>query len=103
MPTDETSLEHVTGISREVVSALSARWITSVEQLVAIGNSDAGVRSLASELGTSEDDVRSLLDAARRALDPATVARLERPVDTSRRPLGARKPDRPPSREDERG
>jgi len=103
MPTDETPLDDIPGISREVVSALAARWITSVEQLVSIGNSDAGVRSLASELGASEGEARSLLDAARRVLDPATLARLDRPVDTSRRPLGARKPDRPPRRDDERG
>jgi len=103
MPTDETPLDDIPGISREVVSALAARWITSVEQLVSIGNSDAGVRSLASELGASEGEARSLLDDARRVLDPATLARLDRPVDTSRRPFGARKPDRPPRRDDERG
>lgn len=100
MDRSETPLEGIAAIPRDIVTKLAGRWITSAEQLVAIAGSGSGVTSLSRELGIDEGETRSVLEAARSALDPATIAKLERPVDTSRYPLGAHRPTREPNRDD---
>jgi hypothetical protein len=95
MDSHDIPLERVSSIPRVAIEKLASRWITTVEQLVALGGTDGGVKALATELGISEGETRALLQSARAALDPSAAAALEHPVDTSRYPLGARTPRQP--------
>jgi hypothetical protein len=94
MSTRETPLASVPSIPPDVIKRLAGRWITSVEQLVALGGSEARVRSLADDLALTPSETQALLDRAASTLDPATAAALRRPVDTSRYRTGAHKPNR---------
>ena len=96
MDAEETPLARVPGVPDEVVRKLKGRWITSADQLVALGASATNIKALATELGITETETRQIVSAARAVLDPATSAALERPVDTRRYPLGAQKPKRSP-------
>ena len=60
-----------------------------------LGAAPQGVASLAKELRVSEAAVRDYLRSARSILDVDVVAALERPVDTSKYPLGMRVPRSP--------
>jgi hypothetical protein len=88
----DTPLSSVPGWSKALVDALSAHWITTAEQVVAIAATAEGVGTLTTHLGVSEHDMRQLLDSARAALPPALLAELER-VDVSQYGLGALPPD----------
>ena len=94
----ETSLHDVPGWTRTHVERLAQAWITSAEQVVAVSSTPGGLRSLAEQLGVSEDEARPLVEAARNALQPAVRTEMEEPVDTSEYGLGV--PLRPP---DDRG
>jgi hypothetical protein len=96
MSAEETPLTKVPKLQPGVIKRLQGRWITSAEQLVGLGASPEGVRSLAKELDVSESTMADYLRSARGILRPEVVEALERPVDTSRYPLGAAKP-RPPA------
>ena len=88
----DTPLSTVPGWSKALVDALSAHWITTAEQVVGIGATTEGVRTLTKHLGVSEHHMRQLLDSARAALPPAVLADLQR-VDASQYGLGALPPD----------
>ena len=94
----DTPLDGVPGWTPEYVERLAKAWITSAEQVVALSATPGGVRSLAEQLGVSEDEARDLVEAARNTLQPTVRAEMEKPVDTSEYGLGV--PRRPP---DDRG
>jgi hypothetical protein len=94
----DTPLHAVPGWTPESVERLAKAWITSAEQVVALGSTPGGLGSLAEQLGVSEDEARRLVEAARDALHPTVRAEMEEPVDTSEYGLGV--PRRPP---DDRG
>jgi hypothetical protein len=88
----ETPLADVSAIPPNVVKQLAARWITSAEQLVALGGSEERVKALSEQLGLTRPETTKVLDAAATALDPATAESLRRPVDINRYRTGARQP-----------
>lgn len=88
----ETPLANVSAIPPDVVKQLAARWITSAEQLVALGGSEERVKALSQQLGLTHPETTRVLDAAATALDPATAESLRRPVDINRYRTGARQP-----------
>ena len=94
----DTPLHDVPGWTDERIERLAQAWITTAEQVVAIGATPGGLRSLSEQLGVPEDEAGGLVEAARNALQPAVRAEMEEPVDTSEYGLGV--PRRPP---DDRG
>jgi hypothetical protein len=94
----DTPLTNVPGWTQEHVDRLAQSWITSAEQVVAVSATPGGLRSLAEQLGVSEDEAQPLVEAARNTLRPGVRAEMEAPVDTSEYGLGV--PRRPP---DDRG
>lgn len=94
----DTPLRDVPGWTDEHVERLAQAWITTAEQVVAISSTPGGLRSLAEQLGISEDEAGRLVEAARNTLRPAVRAEMEEPVDPSEYGLGV--PRRPP---DDRG
>lgn len=94
----ETPLHDVPGWTEEYVERMARAWITTAEQVVALSATPGGPRSLAEQLGMSEDEARPLVEAARDALQPRVRAEMEQPVDPSEYGLGV--PLRPP---DDRG
>ena len=91
----DTPLETVPGWSGDQVAQLKKVWITTAEQVSALGATEGGVRSLSEQLDTSEEEVRRLIDSARAVLPPAVRAELERAADTSDYGLGALRPKHP--------
>ena len=89
----DTPLANVPGWTKEHVERLAQAWITSAEQVVAVSTTPGGLRSLAEQLGVSEDDAHPLVEAARKTLRPGVRAEMEAPVDTSEYGLGV--PRRP--------
>jgi hypothetical protein len=94
----DTPLRDVPGWTDEYVERAEQAWITTAEQVVALDATPGGLRSLAEQLGVSEDEARPIVEAARNALQSAVRAEMEEPVDTSEYGLGV--PRRPP---DDRG
>src|SRR5436189_1418875 len=92
-PQQGTPLSSVSGWSGAHAQKLAGHWVTTAEQVVGLGVTPQGVRSLADLLGTSEPEARRLLDRARAALPPAVAAELSKPVDTRPYGLGALPPD----------
>ncbi|MFL5734232.1 MAG: hypothetical protein ACJ78Q_13675 [Chloroflexia bacterium] len=88
----DTPLESLPGWSKDQIESMKKAWITSAEQVVAIGATSRGIKSLAEQLGVSEREAESLVEQARAALTPAVRAEMEEPVDTSEFGLGARRP-----------
>ena len=86
---EETPLEKVPGWSRDQVSRMKSSGFTSAEQVVALGATPRGIRSLREELGVSHEQAKELVDAARAQLSPETLAEMEQVVDTSDYGLGA--------------
>jgi hypothetical protein len=93
---DETPLTAVPDIPAGLLKQLHHRWIQSAEQLVALGATSDGVRSLARELGIENDQASRLIASARAALPPEKADELSRPVDAGKYPLGALPPKRGP-------
>jgi hypothetical protein len=92
MAQEEFPLSEVPGISDNVVQRLQKRWITTAGELVSLGARSENLRALAAELGLSERDVAQIVDAAKSLFSSERVARLQRPVDTSKYPLGLERP-----------
>jgi hypothetical protein len=88
----DTPLESVPGWSKEDVAHMKKSWITTAEQVVALGATTDGIRSVAEQLGVPEDEARRLIEAARMKLPPATRQEMERPADTSDYGLGVLPP-----------
>ena len=96
---EETPLEAVTGWSPEHISRMKGAWITTAEQVVALGATSNGVQSLSEQLNVSRSEASRLLELARSALSTEARAEMETPVDTSNYGLGV---TRPPKTEDTR-
>ena len=86
----ETELNAVPGWTPEQVAKLATSWITSAEQVVAVGVTDGGVRSLAEQLDVSDDEMQRLIGQARLALSPEARTTMGQRVSTFERGLGAR-------------
>lgn len=87
----ETPLERIEDLPEETCQKLKARWITTIEQLVAQAATPEGKTHLATLLAADAAAVEGLLARARALLEPGLVAQLERetPQDHG---LGALKP-----------
>ena len=89
---DGTPLTAISEWSKGHAQALSEKWITTAEQVVGIGSTADGVKSLAEQLGVTETEMRHLLRKAKEAIPPATQERLATRADTTQRGLGALPP-----------
>lgn len=88
----DTPLEQVPGWSADQVAQMKKSWITTAEQVVALSVTTGGIRSIAEQLGISEDRSRQLVAAARAQLAPATRAEMEKGADVNQRGLGVLPP-----------
>ncbi len=88
----ETDLHQVPGWSTENVERLGQSWINTAEQVVAIGVTAGGVRSLAEQLGLSEQETQRLIALARAALSPETRSEMGQRFDSDQRGMGAMHP-----------
>ena len=86
-------LEQVKGWSPNQIARMKKSWITTAEQVVAISVTPNGIRSLAEQLQTTEDETHQLVKAAQQTLTADKRAELSQPADTSQYGLGARNPD----------
>ena len=71
------SLNDIEGIQPRVLNLLKRHWIDTAEQLLAAGARPGGVRQLARTVGSSEEEVRELLQRSRDALPPGAVREME--------------------------
>ncbi|HUO08907.1 MAG TPA: hypothetical protein VM008_11440 [Phycisphaerae bacterium] len=92
---DGTPLSSIPGWSPEIVRKLNSRWISTAEQVVGVAASQAGLESLAKDLGLSTRQTRGLVDNARAALPPSVANELGKEVDTSQYGLGSLPPEDP--------
>jgi hypothetical protein len=88
----ETPLENVPGWTEIFAARMKEAWVTTAEQVVALGATSDGLRSLAEQLQVSEVKARQLIEAARAELSPEVRMEMESPVDTSGRGLGVLPP-----------
>ncbi|MBP8132368.1 MAG: hypothetical protein KA184_22550 [Candidatus Hydrogenedentes bacterium] len=79
------------GIPPAALAALSAQWIESAEQVLAIAATAEGRAGLCRLLGMAEEPLAALLAQLRDMVGPEAAARLETPAPGG--PLGARRPD----------
>jgi hypothetical protein len=86
-------LESVEGWTADNVSKMKAIWITTAEQVVALGATPNGLRSLSEQLNVDLDEAQQLLAAARARLSPAARREMDQPADTSDLGLGVLPPD----------
>ena len=94
MPSASILLEAIPGWPKAQVNKLKQRWITTAEQVVAIGATPDGLHSLARQLSVSEDEIKQLISLARIRLTDAERVRVDVPADTSQFGTGARSPKR---------
>ena len=92
----DTPLDRVPGWSPEHVARMRDAWITSAEQVVALGSTDGGLRSISEQLRVPLADVERLIAMARAELSHDARREMEAPVDTSQYGLGVRPPERGP-------
>ena len=90
MPYASIPLEAIPGWPEAQINKLKKRWITTAEQVVAIGATPDGLHSLARQLSVTEDEINQLVSLARTRLSDAERARLDTPVDTSQFGTGVR-------------
>jgi hypothetical protein len=58
-------------------------WITTAEQVVALGATEKGLQSLSQQLQVDIEEARQLYLAARAQLSPEARKELDQPADTS--------------------
>jgi hypothetical protein len=88
----QTPLDLVDGWTADYVSKMREAWITTAEQVVALGATDGGVRAISEQLQVESGTAQRLLEAARANLPAATGDDLEQPADTSEFGLGVLPP-----------
>ena len=88
----ETELHRVPGWSADNIARLASSWITSAEQVVAVGVTAGGVRSLAEQMGISEKETQRLIALARTALTPEARSEMGQRFDSNDRGMGALQP-----------
>jgi len=91
-----TPLTSISGWHQTHIKKLAKNWITTAEQVVGIGATSEGLRTLADQPGVSTAEIRRLVNSARDALSPAVAAELREAVDTSQYGLGALPPEAQP-------
>jgi hypothetical protein len=84
----DVPLNRVPGWTPEYVERAGQSWITTADQVVALLQTDGGLRSLAQQLQVSEEEATRLASAAGESLSPARRAEMEEVVDTSDYGLG---------------
>jgi len=89
----DTPLETVKGWSPDHVARMKEAWVTTAEQVVALGATKNGMDSLSQHLRLSVEEVRRLVELAMSQLSPRTGAEMEHPSDTSDYGLGALPPE----------
>lgn len=89
---EEHLLRHLAGWPATAIERLEARWITSVEQLIAIAATPDGITSLADEAKVPTATMRQLVDRAAAVLPAGVRDALSEPVDISQFSLGALPP-----------
>jgi hypothetical protein len=77
-----TDLNQIPGLSSDLVSALESAWITTADQVVAVGATDTGKSALADLMGLSRREVEHLLDSARQVLPPDVRREMEEVVES---------------------
>ena len=87
-----TPLQQVPGISQDQVRRLASAWITTAEQVLAVGSTQSGIESLAEQANATRGEIVALLVAIRSMLPAEEREELETPPDTSDWGLGAREP-----------
>lgn len=85
-------LEEVPGWSHRHIARLEEKGIRTAQQVVAIGATPRGIRSLAEELDLPEAEVRSLVESARTRITPQERSEMEVAVDPDELGLGAIRP-----------
>ena len=88
----DIDLDSVDGWTNDFVARMSEVGITTVEQVVALGATDGGVRAISEQLQVELAKAKELLDAARARLPAALRDELDRPADTSDFGLGVLPP-----------
>jgi hypothetical protein len=91
--TEGTPVERLRGLSKDVLKALKASWITTAEQLLASTAAIGGADQMAENLGISKSELEQALTVAEAAVPASERRRLKTPTDTSDLGLGARPPD----------
>ena len=81
-------MDLVDGWTDDYVRKMNDVWITTAEQVVALGATDGGVRAISEQLGIEPGPARELLEAARANLSAAARNELEQPADTREFGLG---------------
>jgi hypothetical protein len=76
-----TPLDSIQGWTPEKISRMKDVWITTAEQVVALGATEKGLQSLSEQLKVDIEEARRLYSAA-----------LDRPADTREFGRGARPP-----------
>ena len=87
-----TPLDSIQGWTPEKVSRMKDVWITTAEQVVALGATEKGLQSLSEQLNVDIEEARQLYSAARDRLSPEVRRELDRPADTRDFGRGARPP-----------
>lgn len=87
-----TPLDSIQGWTPEKVSRMKDVWITTAEQVVALGATEKGLQSLSQQLRLDIEDARQLYLAARDRLSPEARRELDQPADTQDFGRGARPP-----------
>ncbi len=88
----DTELDRLGFWPRAALERLSASWITTAEQLVAIAATADGMAALAQETGLPARELEQLVDRTRQALPQSLREELSKPADTSQFGTGANEP-----------
>ena len=86
-------MDSVEGWTADNVSNMKDLWITTAEQVVALGATPNGVRSLSEQLQVDLDEAQQLMAAARAHLSSSARRELDQPADTSEFGLGVLPPE----------
>jgi hypothetical protein len=85
----DTPLENIPNWSKEHISRMKEAWVTTAEQVVALGATEGGLTSIAEQLSISEDAARKLVESASAVLSPDALEKMGQPSETDEYGLGA--------------
>ena len=87
-----TPLENIENWSKEHVARMKESWVTTAEQVVALGATEGGMTSIAEQLKVSENEARKLVDSAEAGLSPEAKAEMAKFQNNEDFGLGALHP-----------
>jgi hypothetical protein len=90
----DTELARLDFWPRDALERLSASWITTAEQLVAIAATSDGMSALAQQTGLPVSRLEQLVNRTRLALPASLREQLSKPADTSQFGTGAIDPSK---------